>query len=149
MMELTHEGKTLTVANWSRLRGLNPETVRVRKKRGWSDAQCLGFADPPPRYTLDNLKIGKPLSVKKNCNPPEELKLATRLVEVIDSLTIAIEAKRIRRGCGVTQEEAAQCMGFSTYGLLESGHKPWTADLVARFNRVAAGWVVSNDQTND
>jgi hypothetical protein len=147
MIQLTHEGKTLSLANWARLRGLHPETVRVRKKRGWTDAQCLGFADPPRKPISNTSLFSKPLSFRKSGKPPDKLIAVTRLVEVIDSYTIAIEAKRIRRGCGVTQEQASVDMGMSKYASLENGNAKWTAELVAKFNAVAAGWVVSDETT--
>jgi hypothetical protein len=38
---LTHEGKTLCIAEWSEITGISANCIRYRKKRGWSDEKAL------------------------------------------------------------------------------------------------------------
>jgi hypothetical protein len=38
---LTHEGATLTMAEWSERLGINPITLHARIRRGWSDERAL------------------------------------------------------------------------------------------------------------
>jgi hypothetical protein len=42
---LTYKGSTCTIAQWSLKLGVNAGTISVRKQRGWTDAQALGFED--------------------------------------------------------------------------------------------------------
>lgn len=42
-------GIALSIADWARRTGLNPETVYARLYRGWTPAQALGIEPPPAR----------------------------------------------------------------------------------------------------
>lgn len=46
---LTHAGKTQTVAEWAREKGLIYQTIRARLRAGWSVAEALDM--PPDRRT--------------------------------------------------------------------------------------------------
>lgn len=79
------------------------------------------------------------------------LTVVTKTIELIDRKAMGKQAREIRSKAGKTLREAAQEMGTTISGMdhLETGRRNWTTELIDRFNRVAAGWVVSNDQTND
>lgn len=149
MIQLEHNGKRLYIANWARILNIQPDTIRARRKAGWSDAACLGF-EPPPRIAhRGHMVRSAMLCDKRSTEPPEPLQVVTKTIEVIDCETVGKNAKRIRRKLGVTQEQAAKDLGYPDYPKCERGERKWTEELIDRFNRVAAGWVVSNEQTND
>lgn len=144
MIELTHNGKTLSIANWSKLTNILPDTIRARRKAGWPDAACLGF-EPPPRHMHNGHMVRNPcLADKRSTEPPEPLLIVTKTVEVIDGSTVGKNAKRIRRKLGVTQEQAAKDLMCPEYPKYERGERRWTEEMIERFNAVAAGWVVQD-----
>lgn len=38
---ITHEGKSLTAAEWSEITGIKADTIASRKRRGWEDSKCV------------------------------------------------------------------------------------------------------------
>jgi hypothetical protein len=46
---LEHNGLRKTAYMWAALRSISPATILKRKELGWSDAQALEFALPPPK----------------------------------------------------------------------------------------------------
>lgn len=40
-VHITHNGETMTIAQWSRRTGIPYGTLSARKRRGWSDAECI------------------------------------------------------------------------------------------------------------
>lgn len=147
MIELTHNGKRLTIGNWAKIRRIKPDTIRARKKRGYSDAVCLGYELPPRVNTL--IPHDATLAKKRSSNPPETLTVQMTVIEIIDSVAVGRNAKRIRRAAGVTQANAGKQMNVGEYDKLERGERKWTEALIDRFNAVAAGWAVSNEPTNN
>lgn len=144
MIELTYNGKTLSVGNWAKLRRIKPDTIRSRKVRGHSDAVCLGYELFPRKRREKPVPPDSTLAKKQSANPPETLVAQTVLIEVIDSIAVGKEAKRIRRAAGVTQQQAMAQMRVGEYDKLERGERQWTDALIERFNAVAAGWVVQD-----
>lgn len=43
---LTHDGRSMTMQDWSNETGIAPQTMRVRLDRGWSHSECVTI---PPR----------------------------------------------------------------------------------------------------
>lgn len=52
---LTHDGKTLTIAQWSRLIGLSQKTIAYRLNHGMSDSDTLTI--PPNGYPRNSYKV--------------------------------------------------------------------------------------------
>lgn len=141
-IELEYGGMTLSIHNWAKLRGIRRNAIRQRLKKGLPMAVVLGF-EPVKRNTPP---VHKPMT--RTNQPAEELKAITKPVEVIDSEAVGREAKRIRRACGVTQDDAAKDMRLKAYRLLECGRMKWTAELVAKFNAVAKTWFVETSKAD-
>ncbi len=55
---LTHDGKTMTVAEWSRFLNFSHKTIRSRLDYGMSTAEAL---DPTPRENSGRFRVGQPL----------------------------------------------------------------------------------------
>ena len=45
MITLTHEGKTLTISEWSKATGIYDRTIYYRFKKGWPADRCLAIKD--------------------------------------------------------------------------------------------------------
>ncbi|MBD1388861.1 site-specific integrase [Neiella sp. HB171785] len=56
---LVVQGKELSVIDASGKYGIPQNTITERRRKGWSDEQCLGLAPPPER----NIENGKPVKV--------------------------------------------------------------------------------------
>ena len=139
--QLTCNGRTQSLAKWSEERKLNPARIAMRIANGWPMEQALGFV---PRQRKKKPRTNQLTDFVG-------LTVVTRTVELIDRKAMGKQAREIRSKAGKTLREAAQQMGTTISGMnhLETGRRKWTTELIDRFNAVAAGWVVQNEQTND
>src|SRR4051812_19054479 len=47
---LTYGNRTLSIAEWcAAIPGLKLSTVASRRRKKWTDGQCLGYDEPPPK----------------------------------------------------------------------------------------------------
>ena len=137
--QLTCNGRTQSLAKWSEERKLNPARIAMRIANGWPMEQALGFV---PRQ-----REKKPRTNQLTDFPG--LTVVTKTIELIDCKAMGKQVRQIRDKAGKTLREASEALGMTISGLdhLEVGRRKWTTELIDRFNAVAAGWVVSNEQT--
>jgi hypothetical protein len=96
---LTHNGKTLSLAEWAEITGINPSTIRTRiYMRGWTVARA--FETPPyPRSAWVSLPTMKDMSNPSGlcqCGCGKPTSIATRTVSKCGH----IKGKPIRFICG-------------------------------------------------
>jgi hypothetical protein len=142
---LTYAGKTLSIANWAKIRRMTKQKIYERLRRGWTVGEALEF---DVREFHTNNGNGRPRLIRRRTEPPEELRAITKVVEIIDNEAVRRTAKKIRQSCGVTQKEAAAEIKIRCYELLENGKRKWTQPLIDRFNAVAKTWVVETSKAD-
>jgi hypothetical protein len=137
--QLTCNGRTQSLAKWSEERKLNPARIAMRIANGWPMEQALGFV---PRQRKKKPRTNQ---LTDFCG----LTVVTKTIELIDCKAMGKQVRQIRDKAGKTLREASEALGMTISGLdhLEVGRLKWTTELIDRFNAVAAGWVVQNDET--
>ena len=138
--KLTYDGRTQFVVQWAAETGKKPNVILARIALDWTVGEALGFVPRRRNHRRKN-----------NLREFPGLKVVTKTIELIDRKAMGKQAREIRSKAGKTLREASEALGMTISGLdhLEVGRRKWTAELINRFNAVAAGWVVSDDQTND
>lgn len=133
---LTYDGRTQFLGEWAKERKLNPNRIVMRLAHGWPLDQALGFVPRKPER-------------KPRTNQLKEfagLRVVIKTIEMIDRKAMGKQAREIRKKAGKTLRQAAADMGTTISGIdhLEIGRRNWTPELIEKFNRVAAGWVVQS-----
>jgi hypothetical protein len=54
---ITIDGVERSIREWARIRDINLTTVSMRRQRGWTDRQALGFDDPPEKQPVAKIEI--------------------------------------------------------------------------------------------
>lgn len=171
-------GENLTVAEWSKKSGIAASKIYERLKRGWTIAEAIEaearkivriykgrkskrydfngewltvkqmaeIAQVNVKCVYNRLEKGLPIDLvmapkhNKSLGPTLTSVETLRPVESmqIDKVLTGQLAKEIRRAAGITQQDMRQLMSMKAYDHYERGERPWTVELIEKFNRVIA-----------
>ena len=113
-----HDGKNLTLKEWSVETGIPLKTIYNRRRLGLPLHMILAGDKAPSMGPL--------------VDQPEVLDVVEYFA--LNHVEIGKLAKKIRRSIGMTQQQAARRMHFSRWDYFERGERPWTRELIDKFN---------------
>ena len=117
-----HDGKNLTLKEWAAELDIPVKTIYNRRRQGL-----------PLEMVFAKRRAA-------SMGPIAEQPLTLMPVELLtlDHVRIGKLAKKIRRSIGMTQQQAARLMHFSRWDYFERGERPWTRELIDKFNAMIA-----------